>query len=589
MSSFYQWLDDRTGVRRISRALLDEPIRGGARFAYIFGSVLVFLFLLQGLTGIFLAMYYVPSSDHAHASVAYIQKVVTMGGLVRGLHYYGASAMILFVLAHLVQTFLFGAYKQRRELLWIVGILMMLVVLTFGFTGYLLPWDQEAYFGTKVGTGVAGEVPVAGEWMQRILLGGRDLTTVTLSRFFIIHIFLLPLSLLFFLVIHLYFFRRAGAAGPFHQKDNARVDLFYPNQLFKDTLAVFAVFVLLLLLALTIPASLGPEADPTADFLARPPWYFLPLFELLKYFPGKLALIPSIGLPLVLLGTMFLLPFVDKRSERHPARRPFAMLTLVLALGGGAALMALSKYQDAANPQFHAKLKAQQEEAKIFLNAPFFQQEIGRTVPIHPPTVINPLIAGSRVLKIFAANCANCHGANALGGPFAPSLVNLAKSRNLTQSFLVEYLAGHKREAAPGSMPKFAQLTPEDRDAIAAWLLTLHEPIEVRVPESTPALRLRTTKTVGKPFSPRSTNVAAPAPPAAFTANCAFCHGADGEGNIGPRLKGITERPDRAPDDIVKILTNSRQFGLKDPMPSSFPKLSDQDRNAIAEWLSKLH
>src|SRR5260370_8876440 len=161
-------------------------------------------------------MYYVPSVDHAHASVAYIERVVTMGRIVRGLHYYGASAMIITLIAHLTQTYIFGAYKQRRELLWIVGVIMMLMVLGFAFTGYLLPWDQEAYFGTKVGTSVAGEVPLAGDLTQLIMLGGHDLTPLTLSRFFVIHIFLLPLLLIFFVVVHLYFFRRSGTAGPFH-------------------------------------------------------------------------------------------------------------------------------------------------------------------------------------------------------------------------------------------------------------------------------------------------------------------------------------------------------------------------------------
>jgi len=371
MASFYDWVDERTGVKRISRALLDEPIRGGARWVYVFGSALVFLFVLQAATGIFLTMYYVPSADHAHASVAYIQKVVPMGSIIRGLHSYGASAMIIILIAHLTQTYLFGAYKQRRELLWIAGVMMMLVVLGFAFTGYLLPWDQEAYFGTKVGTSVAGEVPVAGELMQGILLGGHDLATLTLSRFFVVHIFLLPLALMGLVALHLYLFRRAGAAGPYHHRDDAKVEPFYPHQLFKDTVVIFIVFLVLLILSITMPARLGPQADPTSDFLARPPWYFLPLFQLLKYFPGKLALIPTVGLPTVLFGALFLLPFLDRRPERHPLRRPIAISALALALGGSVVLGALSKYQDATHPEFSAKLRAQEEEAAAFLNAPY--------------------------------------------------------------------------------------------------------------------------------------------------------------------------------------------------------------------------
>ncbi len=615
MESLYEWIDKRTGVKKISRILLDEPIRGGARLAYVFGSVLVFLFLLQAATGIFLTMYYVPSADHAHASVAYIEKVVTMGSIVRGLHYYGASAMIITLVAHLAQTYIFGAYKQRRELLWLVGVIMMLVVLGFAFTGYLLPWDQDAYFGTKVGTSVAGEAPVVGELTQRALLGGHDITTVTLSRFFVIHIFLLPLFLLLLVVIHLYFFRRAGAAGPYHHKDDEKVETFYPGQLFKDIVIIFVVFIGLLILAALVPARLGPQADPTSDFLARPPWYFLPLFQLLRYFPGQLALIPTVALPTALFGLLVLLPFIDKRQERRPLRRPMAVGLLALALGGSSVLMALSKYQDTTDPEFSAKLQAQEEEAVAFHNAPFFQQEIGRSVPANPPVVKNPPVVGLRVEKIYAANCANCHGPDAMGGPMAPALVKLAKNRRLTKPFLVDYLAGHKREAAPSSMPKFEQLAEADREAIAEWILKLDEPLQLsgsapskvaetlavshrqkaqsQEPSAASVAVAQTQKTLPQKQSAeqeagKTVARATVAPPQAYANNCAFCHGDRGEGNIGPSLRGVTGKPNRSVEDIIGILTNARQYGLKDPMPATFHGLTAEDRKQIAEWLSRL-
>src|SRR6185295_16913382 len=200
----YNWLDERTGIQQIVRRTLDEPIRGGARWSYVFGSSLVLLFVIQALTGVFLTMYYVPSADHAHVSVAYIQKAVPGGALIRGLHYYGASAMIILLITHLSQTFLFGAYKQKREVLWIIGCVLMLLTLGFAFTGQLLPWDQEAYFGTKVGTSIAGEVPLLGRLQQRVLLGGTDVNSSTLSRFFMAHVFLLPLALLVLASLHVY-------------------------------------------------------------------------------------------------------------------------------------------------------------------------------------------------------------------------------------------------------------------------------------------------------------------------------------------------------------------------------------------------
>ncbi|HKQ05600.1 MAG TPA: cytochrome b N-terminal domain-containing protein [Blastocatellia bacterium] len=565
----YDWLDERAGLRGQVRKILDEPIRGGARWAYVFGSTLVFLFVLQAITGVFLAMYYVPSADHAHASVAYIQKAVPGGALIRGLHYYGASVMIIVIVAHVAQTFLFGAYKGKRELVWVVGGVLLLLVLGFAFTGYLLPWDQEAYFGTKVGTSIVGEMPVAGAATQRIMLGGTEITSLTLSRFFMTHTFLLPLALALLVLLHLYLFRRVGPAGPFHHRDDDRVDRFYPKQLFKDSLFILAVFIVLVAVAEYMPAKLGPQADPTTDFLARPPWYFLPLFELLKYFPGKLSLIPTVLLPAVLFGTILLLPFLARRRERNPLRRPVASASLVFVLAGAVSLIALSKYQDRSNPEFRAKLEQQEEEAKAFLQAEFQPQQIGRSVAITPPAATNPVETNSGALKIFLANCANCHGVNATGGPLGPPLLNLARRRNLSFDYLTNWIAGHAREPMADSMPRYNQLAEEERRELAEWLLKLDKPVQ----RSTAAL-------------PAAGNAQ---PPAAYNTSCAVCHGDRGEGNIGPSLIGVMKKPKRRKEDLLNILDNSRAYGLKDPMPKSFPAISEEDKRAIVKWLAGLN
>ncbi|HWQ32580.1 MAG TPA: cytochrome b N-terminal domain-containing protein [Blastocatellia bacterium] len=469
LTRLYDWLDERTGVKQFVHEALDEPIRGGARFAYVFGSVLLTLFLLQVATGIFLTLYYVPSSDHAHASVTYIQKAVPGGSLLRGIHHYGASVMVIVAVLHVSQTFLFGAYKKKRELIWISGGLMLLLLFGFAFTGYLLSWDQAAYFGTKVGTNIAGEIPVVGPLQQRILLGGNDLTTLTLSRFFTTHVFLLPLGLAGLVALHLFLFRRAGPAGPYHERDDKQVDLFYPKQLFKDTVAIGLVFAVLVFLALKVPAELGPEADPTSDYLARPPWYFMPLFQLLKYFPGKLAIIPTVLLPGFVFGLLFLLPFIDRREERHPRRRPFAMFSLVLVLTGSLGLIALAKYEDRRDPEVSRKLKAQEEEMHDFFSAPFEPQQIGTA----PPEKVE------------------------LAGPVAD-------------------------------------------------------------------------------------------PPQAYVEDCADCHGARGEGDSGPHLIGLVGKPRRSKDDLMKIMENARSYGLKKPMPKSFPEITAEDKQKIVEWLASL-
>ena len=413
-------------------------------------------------------MYYVPSADHAHASVAYIQKVVSGGWLLRGLHHYGSRAMVIMVVAHLAQTFLYGAYKDKREILWIAGVGMMLIVLAFGFTGYLLAWDQAAYFGTKVGTSIAGEAPLIGPIQQRIMQGGTDLTTVTLSRFFMTHVFLLPLGLAALAGLHVFLFRKAKPAGPYHERDNHKVERFYPGQVFKDSVAMAAVFIVLAWLSWQVPAELGPMADPSSDYLARPPWYFMPLFQLLKYFPGQLAIIPAFVLPGVLFGALFLLPFFDKRPERNPFKRPLATGLLLLVIGGAVGLLGLAKYEDNHNPDFKAKLEAQEKEMHEFFKKPFEPQVIG--------------------------------GAGAV--------------------------------------------------ASAAKVVE---------------------------------------PPLAYVENCASCHGDHGEGAaVFPALVGVSAKPQRTQEDILKILTDGKPYGLKAPMPASFPQIKDEDKKKIAEWITSL-
>ena len=178
LTGFWGWVNRRTGLDSLLRTALDEPIPGGARFAYIFGSGLLFIFLSQVITGVFLTLYYVPSADHAHKTVAYITKVVTAGAFLRSLHGYGASAMVIVLLLHLSQTYIYGAYKGGREILWLSGCVLFGLVMGMAFTGYLLPWDQRAYFATAVGTNALSEVPLIGDGLKRLLRGGTDMGTL---------------------------------------------------------------------------------------------------------------------------------------------------------------------------------------------------------------------------------------------------------------------------------------------------------------------------------------------------------------------------------------------------------------------------
>ncbi|HWO33547.1 MAG TPA: cytochrome bc complex cytochrome b subunit, partial [Candidatus Acidoferrum sp.] len=328
-SGLWGWLNRRTGLDDLLRSALDEPIPGGARLAYIFGSGLLFIFISQVITGVFLALYYVPSADHAHTTVAYITKAVTAGSFLRSLHAYGASAMVVVLFLHLSQTYIYGSYKGRRELLWLSGCALFGLVLAMAFTGYLLPWDQRAYFATAVGTNAVSEIPWIGESVKRLMRGGTEMGTLTISRFFVAHVFLIPACIFALVASHIFLFRKAGAAGPvnedpFHPTQKA--ELFYPRQVLMDLSLTALLIIGLGLICFFAPMQLGPPANPAdAQYVPRPEWYYLPIFQWLKYWHGSVAIIGVLVIPTLLALAVLALPFLDRSVERRPWKRPAAM------------------------------------------------------------------------------------------------------------------------------------------------------------------------------------------------------------------------------------------------------------------------
>lgn len=207
--SFFQWLDERLGLSEIYQVVLDRKVPR-VNWWFTLGSASLFLAAVQGITGIMLTVYYVPSPDHAYDSVNYIMNEVQFGWLVRGIHHWGASLLVITVFLHLLRVFFYGAYKYPREFTWVTGVVLLLSTLGMGFTGYLLPWNQKAYWATTVGTEIAGTAPVIGNFFMRVLRGGSDLSAVTLARFFSLHIWIIPAVVLLTLGIHLYLVVRLG-------------------------------------------------------------------------------------------------------------------------------------------------------------------------------------------------------------------------------------------------------------------------------------------------------------------------------------------------------------------------------------------
>jgi len=212
-SRIASWLDERLGWRGVWEAIFLRKMPK-VNWWYTLGSATLLTVILQGVTGILLTIYYVPTPDHAYDTVQYITHEVSMGWLIRGLHHYGASAMVVLVGLHMLRVIIMGAYKYPREMTWFTGIGLLLVVIGAGFTGYLLPWDQRAFWATTVGTKIAGTPPIIGDWILRVIRGGEALSEVTLARFFGVHVWVLPSIMALLLITHLYLLIRNGISAP---------------------------------------------------------------------------------------------------------------------------------------------------------------------------------------------------------------------------------------------------------------------------------------------------------------------------------------------------------------------------------------
>jgi ubiquinol-cytochrome c reductase cytochrome b subunit len=469
----FRWFDHRTGVHDFAKKVLDEHIPGGARFAYVFGSGLLFIFLLQAVTGVCLALYYTPTAETAHTSVAYITKQVAGGAFLRSLHSYGSSAMIIVLALHFLQTFLFGSYKGRRELLWLSGALLSFLVLGMGFTGYLLPWDQKAYFATAVGTNIMGQAPLIGNLLIRLVRGGDTIGTLTLSRFYVAHVFLIPATIFMFIGAHILLFRKAGPAGPVKEHPitpKLPPEHFYPRQVLMDMAFVLLIMAALAALSYFHPATLGPIVNPAdTHFLPRPEWYYLPMFEWLKFWEGPYVVVGVMVLPGLLAMVFFLMPFLDRKLERSPWRRPIPVLAVAFVVLGMVFLGAKSRSDDRDNPDIAAQLDLQAAQEKAYSAAPFepyLESPEGMGAVLASTGTVSPLVAVGK--GIFTKRgCIGCHGGTGMGTAAAPSLVGV--TRKFPEAALIALLHNPSPKMRAGRMP-VVDAPPSEMSALVAYL-----------------------------------------------------------------------------------------------------------------------
>lgn len=451
------WVDERLQISPLLRSFIDRRVPGNIGWAHTLGSATLLFLVVQIATGIVLSLSYVPSPDAAYESVLYIDQT-PFGALVRGIHHWAAGLLVVLIGLHALRVFLWAAHRYPRELTWVAGALLFFVVLGFAFTGYLLPWDQKAYWATVVGTNIAGSVPFIGRNVLELLRGGPELGAVTLARFYGVHIWVLPALLMALVGFHLFAVIRQGiAASPRRQPlvtpipGESRRDAYareyaaekvagqpFWHSLLKDAIVSLLLLAVVFALALGPGAQLEPKANPNVTgYAPRPEWYFLNLFQLLWYLTGPFESLLIFGLFGIGALVFTLVPFIDRGRERLPQRRPVAMALAGIVVVGVLGLTVIGATSSPA----------------------------GVVIVPAVPGMTEQQLEGLKVYN--GVGCSSCHLIGGIGGTSGPDL-SRAGDRWGAEAMRTQIVSPGDSE-----MPAFDGLTAQQLDDLLSFLTSL--------------------------------------------------------------------------------------------------------------------
>ncbi len=566
------WIDERTGLVSAGAEFLHEEIPGGTRFSYTLGSACMFLLSMQILTGIWQLFYYVPSIDYAYSSVSYLRLHVPFGWLIHGIHYWGGTLFSICVGLHVLRVFIWGSYKKPREMVWLVGIVLILLTALFMFTGPVLPWDNDGYWAGQVGIGIAGTVPIIGPFTEMLLQGANKMGQMALLRMYVLHVALLPGAIALFVVLHLVAFRKYGETGPWDAEKRKKVGYFWPEQIFKDVLVSLLIFLLLVFLCAFFPAPFPGLADPMDTLVTpKPAWNFLFLYQLLKYLPGPLEPLGTAGVPLFIVLLFASLPFADKSPEKNPFKRGFV-------ISCGFAFVAIILYLTWLGYAYISPaVLSQMENSKGHLSEPHqASPEVEKAMRVANSKNLN----GKQLFDTLG--CTECHTTNGKASNKQGPDLMMARTNNRSAQWLHDQIIAPQVHNETTIMPPYAHLSEKEVNLLVAYIQQLQSaPMPQAAPPPPPAA------TGGNAGSAASIKYGKSM---VDSLGCVQCHTIQGSpsNKPGPDLI-MAMKKDMPNNDWLKVqLTNPQAHNPTSIMPSFASRLNDQQMNAVIDYLSSL-